>query len=196
MKFEEAFYDELEKIALTLPKIPVRRVGKAGMTAAFLRQPAMRWFHDRSRKSVSPSDRRGMSRALHDGAKEGSTLGTIGPAVGTRKNTIYLNKSFNKTDPGLSGITRRGVLAHEAFHASKPVLGHSETLAHLAGGFHNHRNSSIGGKVKDMAKQYGHLWRAQPHRAIAEHAIAAAGAYGAYRLGKKLFGKKKDKKDE
>lgn len=199
MKFEEAFFDELEKIALTLPQTPVRRVGDAGLRAATMRQPAIKWLHGYGRSALkgTPGGPKNVSRSMHDKIKSINPAGTVAPDMRTGKNTIYLHKKLNmKDNAGLSGLTRRGTLAHESYHANKPILGKSETLAHLAGGFHNNRNSSVGSKVKDMAKQYGHLWRTRPARAGLEHAAVAAGAYGAYRLGKKVFGKKKDKKDE
>lgn len=90
--------------------------------------------------------------------------------------TIAGGKSY--IDRGMAGRFPGGVrdvVNHEAFHL-KPVVGNSETLAHIVGGLRSRK-----GVISPMAavKSYGHLWKTRASRALLEHGIVGGGVYGA-----------------
>lgn len=80
----------------------------------------------------------------------------------------------------------RTVVAHEKFH-TLPIVGQSETLAHIAGGLAPKKN-----KLSNAVKQYRHVWETRPGRVGLEHALAGGATYGTYR-GAKHFTKKENK---
>lgn len=112
---------------------------------------------------------------------------------GTALGTIYKNNAGKKVslvDEGLRKepkAFRRMVIAHEAFHAKTPIIGRSETLAHLYGGF---RSGAKPTSENGVFGQYGHLWKTRPLLAAAEHAVAGGAAYGTVKGLNKL--RKKD----
>jgi len=85
----------------------------------------------------------------------------------------------------------RSVVNHEAFHL-KPVVGYSETLAHIAGGLKSRKGSL---SPWNAAKSYAHLWRTRPDRALVEHGVAGGIGYGGYKGVNSLMpGKQEDNK--
>ena len=115
-----------------------------------------------SRKRMSDDQLRGMSHGI---------AGTVHQDKKTGRRKVVLNKNvtssktFGKPMFGLP-MTRRQLIAHEAFHAKAPrVIRDSETLAHIYGGV----KGTKGGfrkKVKAGAQQYNHYSATRGRRAM------------------------------
>lgn len=119
--------------------------------------------------------------------------GTIWDVPGKGKSVGFSKKFWE--DPKLLkeklGVNRRGILAHEAFHANRPVLGRSEILAHAYGGAKDKKVRGIkdvGRASKRAAGQVAHLLKSRPGRFGFElgvlGAAATAGKMGYDRLTK------------
>jgi len=95
---------------------------------------------------------------------------------------VVINRGYiNREDIG--PVARRKILMHEKFH-TKPIIGSSELLAHLYGGFVGPKKH----KLKHVLREYDRLWHTRPIRSGLEHgAVVGAGL-----LGKKLLTHKKD----
>lgn len=128
----------------------------------------------------------------------GSIGGTIFPAKkpnGKTEQSIGISRDlFNGAKQSKDGrkyvnISNRNILAHEAFHANTPILGKSEILAHLYGGFRS-RNW----KEDGPHKMFAHLAKGRPVRFGIEAGIGLGTAAGLGYLGKKLYNKYKKKK--
>lgn len=101
------------------------------------------------------------------------------------KGNAYIDKAST-----LRSLTSaRDTVNHEAFHL-KPIIGKSESLAHLYGGLKSQKGRlSPTGAIKG----YRHLWRTRPNVARKElmPVLAATGGVGGY-YGWQLLKKKKD----
>lgn len=146
-----------------------------------LEQPLVRKLIDFARKIVP--DR--VSK-IENVVRERLRSMDIGGTISSGK--AYIDRDMAKSFAG--GV--RKVVHHEAFHL-KPIVGKSETLAHIVGGLRSRKGAiSPMGAVKD----YGHLWRTRPARALIEHGVAGGGVYGGIKGVKALTGNDDTKSSE
>lgn len=109
------------------------------------------------------------------------SLGRIG-------GTISGGKSYTRR--GLRGKDLREVVNHEEFHL-KPIIGNSETLAHIAGGARRTKGKAF--DAKGATKSYAHLWKTRPGRAAIEHGAAGTAGVAGYSGVKSIKGNNTDK---
>lgn len=141
-------------------------------------------------RRVPPSWHSELVRSSRKRNADGNIAGTIAPNVQQKRNIMMLSRSLRDEAP----IERRVTLAHEAFHARTPVLGHSELAAHAYGGWKANKGakrlwSSDG---TGALNQLGHVIKGRPGRVALEAAVVGGLGYGAYRLAKRLRGRKKE----
>lgn len=119
----------------------------------------------------------------------GRSAGTYFPTP--KGKSIAISKESWKKNPS----SRRMILAHEAFHANVPVLGHSEILAHTYGGAR-----AIKGKktLEGGAVGLASAVLTRPGRVALEVGLVGAGvagtALGVKKVKKKYFRKQTDNK--
>jgi hypothetical protein len=116
-----------------------------------------------------------------------------GKSVGISKQIIENPEKFRK----LMGIGTRGILAHEGFHANRPVLGKSELLAHAYGGFKDKKNKGFKDVMKGVGRatqQIGHAVKTRPFRVGMELATVAGLSAAVNEGVKAVKGKIKDDK--
>ena len=121
----------------------------------------------------------------------GQVMGTFAP--GKKGKRLYVSRDVFR--PGAKdqlGLSPRGVVNHEAFHAFAPAgLGKSEILAHAYGGLKNTKGKHDYGKAM---QQVGHAFKNRPLRASLEAGLAGGTGLGAYKGGKALKNKYDDLK--
>jgi len=167
-------------------------LAKAGLSQNAVRRQIGKLF----RTPSGAIDRGALRRVLTQRINEGFIVGTHQPAsfrTGGKK-ILWLHK--NLTAAGIGGITRRGIVAHEAFHSRTPILGRSEILAHAYGGWHSRRGAGIGERLKDVGGQISHAFKTRPDRVEKELAIAGGTALGAYLAYRVLRSKLKQRLEE
>lgn len=122
-------------------------------------------------------------REMRDGVK--STFRSMGGIGGTFSGgKSYISDTMRKHPT----LNLREIVNHEAFHL-KPVVGVSETLAHIAGGLNRNKGAiSVPGAVQ----AYKHLWKTRPARAALEHAALGGIGYGGYKGTKSLLSDKQE----
>ena len=114
--------------------------------------------------------------------------GTI--AQGRKGSRSYIDLDMLKEQAKRGGPSIRNVVHHEEFHRKVPVLGRSEILAHLYGGFNqtkNKRYKNFGHAARDLKT----LVKVRPGRFGAEVAAFGGAGYGAKKGLDKLRGDKK-----
>jgi hypothetical protein len=118
---------------------------------------------------------------------DGYGLGVGGTIVKTKQgNKIFINKDLINAKTLKERNFLRNIIAHEAFHAKVPILGMSETFAHIYGGIKGPKQMNLLNRLKNGADTYLHLWKTRPDRAAIEAAILAGTGYGAAKGIKKL----------
>lgn len=134
---------------------------------------------------------------------ESSSLGSIG-VVGRGPSPVSI--AIGKKYPQMRGkhytamhrtnvrslprAWRKGVMAHELFH-TKPIIGKSELLAHMVGGY----RGLSGGGVKGAVRQIGHYKRSRPelYRTLLKRTGGAGAAVSLALLTAYLLRRKKKK---
>ena len=175
----------------------VRRGSTKDLAKAGLTQNPVRRQIGRLLRTPSGAIDRGTLRAvINQRINEGTTAGTHQPAsfrTGGKK-ILWIHKDLKSA--GVGGITRRGIVAHEAFHSRTPILGRSELLAHAYGGWHSRRGAGIGERLKDAGGQIAHAFKTRPETVRKELAIAGGTALGGYLAYRMLRSKLKQKLKE
>ena len=141
-------------------------------------------------KLIGPGTKKELRERLYS-EWGGQVLGTFAP--GKKGNRLYVSRDMFR--PGAKaqyGLSPRGVVNHEAFHAFAPAgLGSSEILAHAYGGLKNTKGKHDYGKAM---QQVGHAFKSRPLRASLEAGLAGGTGLGAYKGGKALKNKYDDLK--
>ena len=113
--------------------------------------------------------------------------GTVsGKKVHINKNLLYKKNPWYLDD----GMGLRDIVNHEKFH-TLPVIGPSESLAHIYGGVFSKKKDTVMGKIRGGVRGYRHLWETRPGRATVELSAAGGSVVGA-----KIIAGKTNKKDE
>ena len=162
------------------------------MTGALLRQPLPRKIFGIWKTMTKLVDEKGEFAAARKTYRELAKVVSKRKAAGTffstpKGKSIGISKETWKEAPGF----RRNILAHEAFHANVPVLGHSEILAHTYGGAKAGRG--LKESLKGGAAGLGGAVLTRPGRVGIEVGLVGAGVVGTgigiKKVKKKYFGK-------
>jgi len=118
-----------------------------------------------------------------------------GHAVGTVSGKrVHINKDLvDKMKREGRKLNLREVVNHEKFH-TLPVIGPSETLAHIYGGAFSKKKDTIFGRIRGGARGYRHLWKTRPLRAPLELAAAGGSVVGGKAIVDKVNKNDEDEK--
>lgn len=150
------FFDELEKLAAVFNGITFTGYDTGGKRSRRNLQRTLladlRETHRPKAKNQSLSEfNRDTKQTIRDWSRE--ILPTAGGFAfpGRKRAFINMNPDY---EPVLKPM-RRETIAHEAFHAAHPILGQSESLARLVGGWNAHKKSTFLQKIKNAAGSLG-----------------------------------------
>lgn len=156
----------LHRIGKTKSYMVGGRGGQSFLVDKLFEQPLVKRIHS----VLSKINPKGVAIGKERARSAMLSMGVGGTVTGGKS---YIDRDIARSAAG----SVREVVNHEAFHL-KPVVGKSETLAHIAGGLRS-RKGTI--SPTGAAKAYAHLWRTRPIRALLEHGIVGGSAYGASR---------------
>jgi len=173
MNFQQAFFDELEKVAVKAGGVSFRpfntdkprifRQLRPTLTEAVQRTPVVRAARQLTKvfnhtKNRAEAQKDINTAVTHAGRKLTDAAGKsiksrpdvfIGGLAIPGRRVAAINMANRHGVVSDESVKRRATIAHEAFHARNPILGRSETLAHAYGGWRKTKGASLGTKVKD-----------------------------------------------